>query len=215
MSTPGFHPDFPQRLRQRLPMAAGQGAPPQFASELTYGRHKGPAAVDARHAAVMILLYPTPAGWSLPLTLRPAELRPHGGQISLPGGTLEAGETSEQAARRELEEELGVPATEVRSLGKLSDIYVFASNHLVTPWISVCQSQPVWIPQAAEVAEVIELPLQHLASSDSLHCTDRRVGGVQFRSPHIAVGGHQIWGATCLILGELVHLLETADFTMV
>ncbi len=215
MAAPRFDHDFADRLEQSLQQAAGQAASRRFASELTYGRDKGPPDLGARHAAVMILLYPTANGWSLPLTLRPAELKPHGGQISLPGGTLEEGETSQEAACRELEEELGVPSANVRPLGTLSDIYVFASNHLVTPWVSLCNHRPTWEPQATEVAEVIELPLDLLANPDSLQTTYRRMAGVQFRSPYFAVGTHQIWGATCLILGQLVHLLETMDSTMV
>ncbi|NIP86230.1 MAG: NUDIX domain-containing protein, partial [Planctomycetales bacterium] len=153
-------------------------------------------------------LYPAGGGWSLPLTLRPADLRPHGGQISLPGGVVELGETSEQAARREVEEELGIRATQVRSLGALSDVYVFASNHLVTPWIGVYPHQPAWRPCAREVAEVIELPVAQLVEGKHLQSTCRCVGGVRFRSPHIAVGDHQVWGATCLILGELAQVLK-------
>ncbi|MGB6041637.1 MAG: CoA pyrophosphatase [Pirellulales bacterium] len=202
--------DLPDRIERSLPGLPLHGAHDRYASELTYGRHKGPPSADARRAAVLIHLFPTDQGWSLPLTLRPTNLRPHGGQISLPGGALEGNETSEEAARREFEEELGVPCSTVRMLGSLSPIFVFASNHLVTPWLAVGESHPKWRPQVSEVAEVIELPLENLMDPGSLRYTLRAVRGVQFRSPHIALGSHQIWGATCLILGEVVQMLEAA-----
>ena len=120
--------------------------------ELSYGRHAGPAPSTARHAAVMLLLFRRDGRWHLPLTERPSSLLRHGGQISLPGGTIEPGETSEQAAVRELREELGIDAP-VDMLGRLADCYVFASNFVVTPWLAATTVEPHWRPDAREVQQ--------------------------------------------------------------
>ena len=103
--------------------------------ELSYGRHAGPAPHTARHAAVVLLLFRRDGRWHLPLTERPDTLAHHAGQISLPGGAVDAGESSTEAALRELDEELGFNAP-VEVLGQLADCYVFASDFLVTPWVS-------------------------------------------------------------------------------
>ena len=112
-STPRFdpphEPGLPQRLagalRRALPGAAVQS---RYQPQASYGRHFGPAPASARPAAVLVLLYPDAGAWHLPLTLRPMYLADHAGQISLPGGAVEPGESSELAAVRELDEELGV-----------------------------------------------------------------------------------------------------------
>jgi len=190
----------------------------RYASELSYGRYRGPAPESALRAGVMILLFPDSTaddtlkvdGWHLPLTLRPLHLLVHGGQISLPGGAVEGEETSRQAAFRELEEELGVDARDVHYLGSLSDIYVFASNYLVTPHVGVVERRPTWRPQQTEVAEVIELPLEHLMESTNTQQKSRKKQGVVFESPCITFGHHEIWGATSMILGEFIGVVREA-----
>lgn len=189
-----------------------------YASELSYGRYRGPAPESALRAGVMILLFPDSTTddtrsvnrWHAPLTLRPEHLPVHGGQISLPGGAVEGEETSRQAAFRELEEELGVDARDVHYLGELSDIYVFASNYLVTPYVGVVERRPTWRPQQTEVAEVIELPLEHLIESTNTGQKKREKQGIVFQSPCITFGHHEIWGATSMILGEFIGVVREA-----
>ncbi len=113
-------PDLPQRLAAMLAARSSDrrgGA--RFAHEISYGRHFGPAPYNARPAAVIALLFRRDGQWHIPLTLRHSALGQHGGQISLPGGSVDAGETAADAACRELDEELGV-GDSVELIGKLA-----------------------------------------------------------------------------------------------
>src|SRR5436190_4149358 len=100
--------DLPLRLAAVLhagPLSGSQRN--RMSPELSYGRHAGPAPHTARHAAVVLLLFRRDGKWHLPLTERPDTLTRHAGQISLPGGVVDTGESSTEAALRELNEELG------------------------------------------------------------------------------------------------------------
>ncbi|MEQ8788299.1 MAG: CoA pyrophosphatase [Pirellulaceae bacterium] len=202
--------DLPQRLALRLKSPPpGKQAQRRFAPSLGYGRHHGPAPQDAREAAVLMLLY-FDDGWRLPMTLRPDTLPSHAGQVSFPGGMIDPGETVEQAAVRELEEELGVPGEAVEVLGRLSPLYVWASNFHVTPVLATMEATPEFIPSPEEVAEVIDVPLAAVVDPafHHMHTINRR--GLVFHAPHIEIDRHRIWGASCMMLGELAALLEEA-----
>ncbi|MEX0936474.1 MAG: CoA pyrophosphatase [Pirellulales bacterium] len=181
----------------------------RFAPELSYGRQFGPAPRDARPAAVLILLYPHQE-IVLPLTLRPPHLPQHAGQICLPGGLVEPDETSQQAALRELDEELGV-RDGLQIIGRLSELYVFVSGFRVTPWLAVREDQPTMIPNPDEVSQVIEVPLAALADPN---CHQRMLvefGRMRFYAPCFAWREFRIWGATSMILGELIGVIEQAS----
>ena len=156
----------------------------------------------------MILLCPRSDDWTLPLTVRTDTLPKHAGQISLPGGMLEAGESSEAAALRELEEEIGVPAKEVTLLGGLSPIYVWASDFVVTPHVAMAERPIVVTANPEEVAEAIEAPLSDLRNpaNRGQMVIERR--GLKFTAPYIKLGPHRVWGATLTILAEFLGLLD-------
>lgn len=194
---------------------------PSFAPELAYGRHRGPWRESTRRAAVAVCLYDHPQlGWTIPLTRRPTTLRHHGGQICLPGGRIEKGETSQEAALREFEEELGVFPRLIAVGQPLPMQYVYASDNLVVPellWIE-CPTHP-WRPCPEEVAEVIELPLSHLIGENPRTLVVQRrplrdaemareiVGEIAFSAPAYQYGRWSIWGATAMILHHLARRL--------
>ena len=194
--------DLPRRL------AVDLAAPPEpewrreFAPELSYGRHAGPARDDARAAAVAMVICRDEERWSLPLTVRCARLARHAGQVSFPGGLIDAGETPREAAARELEEELGVRPN-LEWLGELAPLFVFASNTIVTPCIAVAQEWPQWKPHPDEVDCVLRLELRELLDADRGTALEVQRGPLQFTAPQLIVEGHAAWGATAVILGEL------------
>jgi len=198
------------RLAGPLPDAAASA---RFEPRSGLWRHDEPPPPGARSAAVLILLYPHEDRWHVPLTLRPPHLAAHAGQVSLPGGEIGPGETSQAAALREFHEELGAVEESIRILGPLSSIYVRASNFRVEPWVGAAERRPAMTPNPEEVAELLEIRLRHLLDPANFGYHVREVQGVGYEAPHFSWPPHRIWGATCRILGELVTVVEELGIT--
>jgi 8-oxo-dGTP pyrophosphatase MutT (NUDIX family) len=204
-------PDFLIETLSRPDSLPGSRAGRRFAPELTYGRHFGPPPWDARPAAVLLLVFRSGADWFMPLTVRPRHLRDHGGQISLPGGMQEAGEDSSVTALREIREELGCATTDIVLLGRLTNLYVYNSNFVVTPWVAYCPHRPDCSPNPLEVEEYFDLPLSALtdASNEGRLCVRR--GGIEFWAPCINWNQYTIWGATSMILSEFAEIMRACQ----
>jgi 8-oxo-dGTP pyrophosphatase MutT (NUDIX family) len=203
-----LNPQLPAELAARLQRPLpGWAAQSRYQPELSFGRHLGPAPSDAKPAAVLVCLYPSEDQWHIPMILRPAHMLDHASQVSLPGGAIESGESTQQAALREFSEELGASADEIRLLGQLSRLYLFASNYQITPWVGVSQTYPRWSPNRGEVDRVLEIPLAHFfdpANTGSIVRIQRRL---TFSAPCFCWDSDRIWGATSMILAELVGSL--------
>lgn len=163
-----------------------------------------------RVAAVLLSLFPKPDGRiHLLLTRRPETLQHHPGQISLPGGRQESGETLTETALRETREELGMDTRPLEMLGQLTPLYIPPSDFTVHPFVGWLEREPILQPSSVEVAEVLEVALD-----DLLNPATRVVGKVRIRPqirlevPYYAIQGHQVWGATALILGEFLNRLR-------
>jgi 8-oxo-dGTP pyrophosphatase MutT (NUDIX family) len=199
---------LPQRLEARLQLPLPNwAAQVRYQPELSFGRHRGPAEHSARQAAVLVALYPRDGQWHLPLIVRPQHMLDHAGQVSLPGGVIEPGESGREAALREYGEELGAPPENVQLLGRLSDLYLFASNFCIEPWVGVVRDTPRWVPNQHEVEQVLDVPLTHLLDRANSSTFERRVGPIAFQAPCFCFDSQCIWGATCLVLAELAAAL--------
>ena len=117
-------------------------------------------APQYRRACVLIPLVRND-GWSLLFSRRAENMAAHSGQIAFPGGAVEPGETFEDAAIREAEEEVGIPAQNVELIGRLDDV-VTNSGFLVAPFAGIVHDRVDYVLQAGEVAEVFEVPLESL-----------------------------------------------------
>jgi 8-oxo-dGTP pyrophosphatase MutT (NUDIX family) len=166
---------------------------------------------DARLAAALLLLYPHHDGLVVPLTVRAAGLTHHAGQISLPGGATDAGETLADAALREAAEEIGVDPSAVRVLGELTPIHVLVSGFTLHPVVGVTDRRPDFFAAPGEVDEILEVSLDLLRDASRIRRGTRVREGIAIEYPYFDLLGHQVWGATAMVLGEFICLLENVQ----
>jgi 8-oxo-dGTP pyrophosphatase MutT (NUDIX family) len=168
-----------------------------------------------RAAAALVLLYPHDDGsLHVPLTVRGDALRHHTGQVSLPGGKVDAGESVEEAALREAEEEVGVAGGAVEILGRLTPLHIPVSGFLVHPVVAVTVSRPDFHPHADEVARLLEVPIARLADprivARETRMLPRGTGLEPVEVPYFDVEGEKVWGATAMILAEFLEVARLA-----
>ena len=145
------------------------------------------------------------------LTQRAINLTNHGGQISFPGGRLEPGESTQQAAIRETEEEIGIHESKIELFGQLTSVYIPPSDFTVTPYVGVIRGEPNFKRCHREVEQIVRAPLNQLMEPKALTSgTVTRSNGETLKVPCYRIGGHQIWGATAIMVGELVERLRRA-----
>jgi 8-oxo-dGTP pyrophosphatase MutT (NUDIX family) len=154
-------------------------------------------------AAVLVPLYLDGAALHAVLTRRRDDLRRHAGEISFPGGRQDEGEDLRLTALREAEEEIGLEPGDVELIGALQPTPTIATNYAVYPFVGLIEPGRSWRPSAAEVAEVLELPLHGLRAGYARRRLLRR--GVPFRTDVYCVDQHLIWGATARIVADLLE----------
>lgn len=160
-----------------------------------------PAAV-----LVPVVIGPVPG---ILLTKRNAHLNNHAGQVSFPGGRMDAGETPEQTALREAEEEVALAPRHVEVLGRMTD-YVTGTGFRITPVLGVLPPGLALRPSPEEVDSVFELPVDVLLDPRAPQRQRRQVRGMwreYWVWPHPE---HFIWGATAAILVHLAERLRAA-----
>jgi 8-oxo-dGTP pyrophosphatase MutT (NUDIX family) len=141
------------------------------------------------------------------LTVRADALGRHGGQVSLPGGVIDPGETIEQAALREAHEEVGLAQDQVRVLGALTPLDIPVSGFRLHPIVGASETRPRLTPAHGEVARILEIDVDELFAPDRIAHTPRERDGVAFTVPGFHVHGVEIWGATAMVLAEFLSLL--------
>ncbi len=162
---------------------------------------------DTRTAAALLLVYPGDSGPAMPLTVRASGLARHAGQISLPGGASDPGETLADTALREASEEIGIDPGAVRVLGELTPVHVLVSGFTLHPVVGVTHERPVFIAATGEVDEVLEVSLDDLRDASRIRRGTRVREGVAVEYPYFDLLGRQVWGATAMILGEFICLI--------
>jgi 8-oxo-dGTP pyrophosphatase MutT (NUDIX family) len=160
-----------------------------------------------RHAAGLLLLFPVDDRPHIVLTVRADTLGRHGGQVSLPGGVIEPGETFEQAALREAHEEIALPLDGVRVLGALTPLDIPVSGFRLHPIVASAGGRPVLTPSDAEVARILEASVDDLLDPSRMQRANRVSDGRAVAVPMLRVGDDEIWGATAMVLAEFLTLL--------
>ncbi len=157
-------------------------------------------------AAVLVPLHPRDGEIHVLLTERRHDLRHHAGQVSFPGGRVEPGEASRDAALREAREEIGLDPATAEVLGRLSEAIVLQSAFRLTPWVA---SVPYPYPYAAaprEVEAIWHLPLAALLAPGAHRVEHRTAYGMSLDVHYYDVEGRTIWGATARVLTELLEI---------
>jgi 8-oxo-dGTP pyrophosphatase MutT (NUDIX family) len=187
-------------LRERL-----KRAPPAFAvygDDGTEGRESASTV-----AAVLIPVIAHPQGLTVVFTQRTTHLRSHSGQVSFPGGRAEPGDASaEFTALREAEEEIGLRPSAVEVLGRLPD-YRTRTGYRVTPVVGLLTPPVAFTPDANEVAEIFEVPLDFLLDERNRQRRTREFQGQQVGYYVFEYGEKVIWGATAGMLVNLHKML--------
>lgn len=166
---------------------------------------------NAVPASVLLLLYPKNGDWHTAFVKRSShENDKHSGQISLPGGRKDKSDIDEQGtALRELEEEAGIDKKDVEILGKLTPLYVYASNHLVYPFVGIIDRSPLFTIQQKEVDKLIEVPISYFYSESIIKYTELNIRGYRLPNvPYYDLHGEILWGATAMIFSEFLWLWE-------
>ena len=154
-------------------------------------------------AAVLVPLYLEGNALHAVFTRRRDDLRRHAGEISFPGGRQDEGENLRLTALREADEEIGLDAGDVEIIGALQPTPTIATDYAVYPFVGLIEPGRRWRPSAAEVAEVLEFPLNRLRAGYARRRLLRR--GVPFRTDVYCVDDQLIWGATARIVADLLE----------
>lgn len=163
-----------------------------------------PASVQA---AVLVPVSIAEGVTTLVFTERRHDLARHAGEISFPGGRREpADENLLATALRETQEEIGLPAAAVRTIGALEPAPLTVTGYAVYPFVGIVPAGFAWIPSSQEVSAVLELRLSDVARGYARRQIERR--GSTIRTDTYVVDGHTIWGATARIVTDLLERAE-------
>ena len=160
----------------------------------------------ARQAAVVFVLYREQGRWMVPFVRRRSDLRDHPGQVALPGGGVQEGESAWAAAQREVAEEIGVPVGRLVALGEGDPIYAAVTNFSVVPFIAFLPD-PVesFVHDESELVGVLAIPLDRLLDDSAWLLSDE-----PWRFRYLKQEESVVWGLTERIVYGLAPRLRQA-----
>ena len=169
-----------------------------------------PVSPFAKASAVMCLLFYKNNQTHLILIQRPVYEGVHSGQLAFPGGKPEPSDANLlETAFRETFEEIGIERNDIFHLGQLSDVYVWASNFLVTPFIGILKREPVYQKNNFEVAEIIEISISFLLKEDIVKEKPMKSKlNSLLNAPYFDIDGKELWGATAMMISELLEIIR-------
>jgi 8-oxo-dGTP pyrophosphatase MutT (NUDIX family) len=211
MTASNFIEFLTQRLLKPLPGYDGQRRMAPFVKAI----YEPPSDINTyKQSAVLALLVNAEnaleAAHNLELlfTVRSSELKNHSGQISFPGGRSEANETIRETALRETCEEVGISRSQITILGDLTSMYVPVSKSMIYPVLGVHTGKLTTRINAGEVEEIFTVPLYQLLDPANMDKKPWTVLGREVEVPFWNVHSTPLWGATAMMVAEIITLFE-------
>ncbi len=165
-------------------------------------------ATNPRESAVMVAFFAKNNKPHLIMIKRAADNSVHSGQISFPGGKSEITDISlKETALRETEEEIGIPEQQIEVIGKLSSLYIPPSNFCVMPYVGLIESEPFFVTNQ-EVDRLLIIDWECLLRPENTTYKYIKYRSGNIKVPCFLIHGEVIWGASAMILAELVYLLS-------
>lgn len=174
-----------------------------------------PTPANATLACVLVLLYLQNEQWNIILMERTHTPNDkHAGQISFPGGRFEETDiTPKHCALREAQEEIGIDPNKITVIGEMTELYIPVSGFQVLPFLGYTTQPLDFTAQPSEVKHILIPPLSMLTNPDNLKFMDKKLNNqtTLYDIPYYDVMGREVWGATAMIISELVEILNTLD----
>jgi len=200
-----FSERLQQRLQQPLP---GEAAHRKMASSARTRLGVKPNE-RTRRSAVLLCFYPYQESIYVPLILRPQYDGVHAGQMAFPGGRMERfDENLTRTALREAQEEVGIRVSDVTVLGLLTELFIPPSNFYVQPVVGILPYRPDFYPDPREVEDIVEVDLDTLLDETIVGNSKIEVRGMTVDAPFYQIQGHRVWGATAMMISELLVVLD-------
>ena len=165
---------------------------------------------DHKIGSILIIFFRKNNNFFFPLIKRSNKLKNHSSQISFPGGRFEEEDINlTNTAIRESNEEIGLKIKKNKILGKLTQIYIPASNYKVSPYIAFYDKTPKFKLNSFEVDKLIEVSLNQILDESSILKKKMKLSsGILVDCPYYFLNGYIVWGATAMILSELCAILK-------
>lgn len=172
---------------------------------------QAPAVPPAHEGAAAVLAVLEPdaqGGLEVVITRRGERMRTHRGELSLPGGAQDPGETLVRTTLREASEEVGLAHEDVDIVGRLFPLRTASSGRWIVPYVALAKNRPpVWAASPVEVEEVLHVPLAHLVTPGVFWEERWDFGGTSWPISFFDLGPDVIWGATAAMLRDLLARL--------
>ena len=169
---------------------------------------------DTIEAAILILLYRVNGSLCTVLMQRHDYKGVHGGQISFPGGKKEfSDENLLRTAIREATEETGIDPEKIKIINTLTPLYIPVSKTIVTPVLAWTNEKPVFVHKADEVVFLFDVEIKKLMEPGTVKIKPFKIRGEKIEIKYYDYEAKVIWGATAMILHELLTIIQKAGIT--